>query len=331
MKPTGPEDAPAIEISVVTPFYNEQENVAQFCAQVDGVLASLGEAYEIVAVEDGSSDRTAELLREMQVRYPALRLLRMARNRGQAIALHAGLRHSRGRYVVVMDGDLQHRPEDIPRLLEEIRKGYDLVSGSRVGRKESLLLKRAPSLAANFLLRRATGCEVRDMGGLSIMRGAIARGLRIRPGYHRLLPALVHLMGGTVSEIPIAAQPRVAGQSNYGISRTFDVFIDILMLWFISSTKSRPIYFLGRVSLGLLGAAGLIFLWLLAEKIILGHPLGVRPPFMISIFLALVAFIVFVAALIMEMLCEMQNSQTENQLYVLREDEDPAREPGHDA
>jgi glycosyltransferase involved in cell wall biosynthesis len=157
-----------VEISVVAPMHNEEGCVEEFLRRTDAALRTIGVAHEIVVVSDGSTDGTNRLLREGAARYPSLRVLILARNVGQCSALYAGIQASRGRVVIVTDGDLQHKPEDIHLLYGKMNEGFTLVSGSRKGRKESLLTKRFPSLVANWLLRQVTGCEVRDMGAQGI-------------------------------------------------------------------------------------------------------------------------------------------------------------------
>src|SRR5690606_21541125 len=167
----------------------EELCVREFFHRLYDALAAMGETFEIIIVDDGSTDHTPRLLQELRGVFPELRPLRLSRNCGQWAAVYAGLQLSRGEYVVVMDGDLQNLPEEIPLLISCIRKGYDLVSGMRVRRTESFLRRRLPSRIANWLLRATTGCAVRDMGGFKCLRGSIARSLRLRAGQHRLLPA----------------------------------------------------------------------------------------------------------------------------------------------
>lgn len=242
--------ASAVEISTVTPMRNELTCVREFVRRVDAVLQAMGEEYEILIVNDGSTDGTGELLDELTLTYPRLRPLHLNRNFGQAIATDAGFQQSHGRFVVMLDGDLEQPPEEIPRMIAEARKGFDLVSGRRTNRDISKFLRAIPSRAANWLLRRSTGCEVRDMGGIKCLRGDIARELRLRAGQHRFLPALVHVLGGKVAEIPVEAHRRFAGQSHYGISRTFDVLLDVIYFACQTSGKGRPMYLFGRLGMG---------------------------------------------------------------------------------
>ncbi|MDI9404819.1 MAG: glycosyltransferase family 2 protein [Limnohabitans sp.] len=313
------------DISVVAPMYNEELCVEEFLRRTDAALRAMSRPYEIVVVSDGSTDRTEELLRASRHKYPALRAILLARNVGQCSALYAGIQATTGRMIIVTDGDLQHRPEDIHLLIERLEQGYQLVSGTREQRPESRMWKLIPSKIANWLLRRVTGCDIRDMGGFKAMDGAIARSLRLRPGHHRLLPALVHMRGGATSELPIQCQPRFAGKSHYGIGRTFDVIFDILMLGFQSSFKARPLYLFGRVGVLLLLVDCLIMPWLLWEKFRdvfdMGESvdMGTRPPFLIAIMFFLAALFFLAMGFVLELLSDANNAIGGVKPYVVRE------------
>lgn len=309
-----------IEISVVAPMHNEEGCVEEFLRRTDAALRAFGVSHEIVIVSDGSTDGTNRLLREGTARYPNLRVLILARNVGQCSALYAGIQASRGRAVVVTDGDLQHKPEDIPALHTKLKEGYTLVSGSRRGRKESLVTKRLPSLVANWLLRRVTGCEIKDMGGFKALDGVMARSLRLRPGHHRLLPALVHMRGGSTAEVWIDVQERFAGKSHYGLSRSFDVIFDILMLGFQSSFKARPLYLFGRIGVLLLAVDCIVMPWLLWEKFALGVDMGTRPPFLVAIMFFLAALFFLAMGFVLELLTDANNAIGGVKPYVVREE-----------
>lgn len=311
--------ARSIDVSVVTPMHNEEGCIREFYRRVTATLAPLGRSYEIVLVNDGSTDATGDIIRELCRDDPCVVGVFLSRNRGQCNAIHAGLQHTRGDHVLVMDGDLQHRPEEIPLLLAPMAEGYDLVKGRRENRQESLVLRRLPSRIANYLLRATSGCQVHDMGGFSCIRGEVARTLRLRAGQHRLIPALVHLMGGAVCEVPTTAPPRFAGKSHYGLSRSIDVLFDIIMLWFQASFKQRPVYLLGRVSLALFLAASLLFAWVLGGKLFFGEHMGTRPPFLISILLYLASLGFMTAGFTLEMLSASQDAVTDARPYMVRE------------
>lgn len=314
----------AVYVSVVVPMYNEAECVEEFHRRAKAALEELGKPYELVIVDDGSSDGTAEALRGICSRDKAVVGVFLSRNRGQSAALSAGFRHSKGEFVVVMDGDLQNMPEEIGLLLDA-NQGAAMAKGIRQGRSESKFIRLIPSRIANWAIRKTTKCEIRDMGGFSCMRGDIARSLRLRSGQHRFLPALVYIMGGRIVQVPVTAQKRFAGTSHYGIGRFIDVFLDITMLWFQTANKGRPVYLFGRVSLASFAAASLLFLWTLADKVFRGADMANRPPFFISILLFLAALGFLSTGFILEVLTGAV--EAENGGYVVREtanyEEDP--------
>jgi len=309
---------PSFEVTVVTPMHNEEMCIGEFCARVDKTLRTIADSYEIVIVDDGSTDRTGAILQEISQANPHVRPVTLTRNCGQWAAVYAGIQQSAGRYVVVMDGDLQHLPEEIPLLIAEIRKGHDLVSGTRAKRRDGLLFRRFPSFVANLMIRATTGCHVRDMGGFKCLRGDIARRLRLRAGQHRLLPALVYAMGGSISEVPISNPPRFAGESHYGIARSLDVLFDIAMLWFQSSCKSRPLYLFGRVSLWLLLLGSAVMTWLLYEKFFHGVDMGSRPPFIATVVILLSSLGFMSVGFILEILSDMLNALTDGKPYRIK-------------
>ncbi|MDK2956094.1 MAG: hypothetical protein PWQ57_1590 [Desulfovibrionales bacterium] len=315
-----PEGSAAVapDVSIVVPMHNEEACVHELHRRIGAVMNGCGRTWELLLVDDGSTDATRDRVREICSRDAHIKGVFLARNRGQCTAIYAGVQHSEGDRVVIMDADLQHRPEDIPRLLGELDRGYDLVSGRRLNRNDSLLSRRLPSLAANWLLRRFSGCPVRDMGGFSCIKGDMARRIPLRPGQHRLLPALVYLRGGSVSEIGFTAQPRFAGESHYGFSRSLDVLFDILMLLFQASFKERPVYLFGRISLALFFIASLIMAWLLGDKFFFGTDMGTRPPFLGAVMLYLFSLAFFSTGFVLEIMAANQDA-TGARPYVVRE------------
>ncbi|MBI07688.1 MAG: family 2 glycosyl transferase [Rhodospirillaceae bacterium] len=319
MNETLRKDTNGIDISIVAPMYNEELCVKEFVHRVCAAMRSLDLRYEIIAVNDGSTDGTEAILRQLCVEFANLQAVMLSRNSGQSAAISAGFQSSHGRYVVVMDSDLQQLPEEIPLLINEIMQGYDLVSGLREVRSESFLRRVVPSKVANWLLRVTTKCPVGDMGGFKCLRGDIARNLYLRAGQHRLLPALIYLMGGSVSEVTVSAPKRFAGTSNYGIRRTIDVLLDILMLWFESSGKSRPLYLFGRIALWTAILTIMVLAWLLYDDLINHDPITSRPAFYASIGSGLLSIHVLSIGLILEVLSVTQNRLTKLQAYRIRE------------
>jgi glycosyltransferase involved in cell wall biosynthesis len=293
-------------------------------------MREIGREYEIIAVSDGSRDNTDQILSDLIQRDHCLRFLCLSRNTGQWAAISAGLSASRGDYVIVMDGDLQHAPEDIHLLIEKMDDGYDLVSGSRKNRAESMLFRRLPSLVANALLRQATGCPIRDMGGFKCLRGDIARNLRLRAGQHRLLPALVYLHGGKVGEVFVSAPPRFAGSSKYNLRRSVDVFLDIIMLWLQSSLGFRPMHVIGRVSIMLFGLALLFLSWTLFGKLAYATPISERPAFFAGLSLLVLSVLLLFLGFVLDFLSDIWSREAGQSPYVAREVHSRSRPPVQD-
>jgi glycosyltransferase involved in cell wall biosynthesis len=217
-------------VSVVIPLRDEERNVLPLHEQLTAVLRSLGMAYEIILIDDGSEDATFARLTEVHARDPHVRVVQFTRNFGQTAAFVAGFARARGQWIVTMDGDLQNDPADIPRLLE-IARDYEIVCGWRKDRKDDLLTRHLPSVAANWLLGLATGVRLHDNGcSLKVLRAEVVKPLKLSPGMHRYLPALASQLGGRVTEVIVNHRPRRFGRSKYGLSRTFGVIRDILQL-----------------------------------------------------------------------------------------------------
>ena len=291
-----------VNVSVVAPMHNEAENVEEFFTRVHETLKRMGVRYEVVIVDDGSSDGTGKLLHELAQREPSLKAIILTRNFGQCPAIYAGLQETVGEWVIVMDSDLQHAPEEIPDLLSRaIDTNCDLVSGRREGRKEGRFSRKIPSRIANWAIRKATGCPARDMGGFKCIRGQLARSLRLFPGQHRFLPALIYLQGGSVEEVPISAPPRVRGKSHYHLGRTLNVLFDIISLRFQAAHQTRPLQFLGRIALFLFGAGGIVLAYMLFEKFVYDIDMGTRPLLPLSVLSILLGGISLLLGFIAEM------------------------------
>jgi glycosyltransferase involved in cell wall biosynthesis len=226
-----------------------------------------GETFELVLVDDGSSDRTFHLLREIAAVDSRVTVVRLRRNFGQTAGLAAGFDHARGEYVIAMDGDLQHDPADIPLFLEKIAEGYDIVSGWRKNRVDSFWLRRIPSRCANWLMAKFSGVDIHDFGTtFKAYRREILEQVPLYGELHRFIPALASWHGATICEIPISNINRTRGVSHYGISRTFRVFFDLLTIRFLLRYLSRPLHFFGTLGmLSIMSGSG-IAAWLVVEK-----------------------------------------------------------------
>jgi glycosyltransferase involved in cell wall biosynthesis len=220
----------SVELSVVIPLYNEEQNVAPLLAELSAILASMPVPHEVVLIDDGSTDGTFEVLRRIQKSHQHVRVIRFARNVGQTAAFAAGFAYARGQFIVTFDGDLQNDPVDIPRLLE-IARTHDVVCGWRKDRKDDFLTRHVPSVIANQLIGLVSGVHVHDVGcSLKVFRAEVVKPLKLTPGMHRYLPALASQLGDRVTEVVVNHRPRRFGQSKYGLSRTFRVVSDLVKL-----------------------------------------------------------------------------------------------------
>ena len=240
--------------SIVVPFHNEEENVTVLYARLKQVMEQVGDSFELVLVDDGSSDRTYKLLEEIAAVDSRVLVIKLRRNFGQTSALAAGFDHASGEFILAMDGDLQHDPNDIPNFLEKLEEGYDVVSGWRKERVDSLIMRRIPSRCANWLMARLSGVDIHDFGTtFKAYRREVIQNIPLYGEMHRFIPALAAWYGASICEIPIRNVNRERGKSHYGIGRTFSVFFDLLTIRFLLKYMSRPLHFFGG-----LGALGMV-------------------------------------------------------------------------
>src|SRR5882724_9784095 len=242
-----------IRYSIVVPFFNEQENIPPLYMKLTEVMDSIGEPYELVFVDDGSRDNSFRILSEIYEHDRRVNLIRLRRNFGQTPALKAGFDFARGAIIISMDGDMQHDPDEIPRFLEKIEEGYDLVSGWRHARHDHWLMRQIPSRAANWMMAKLSGVELHDFGTtFKAYRREIIQEIQLYGELHRFIPALASTSGAKIVEVPIENLERKSGKSNYGIGRTIRVFLDLMMVKFLLDYSTRPLQFFGL--LGLFGA-----------------------------------------------------------------------------
>ncbi len=258
-----------LRYSIVVPFHNEQENVTALYDRLKAVMEAAGEAFEMVFVDDGSSDSTFRLLQEIAAVDSRVVIVKLRRNFGQTSALAAGFDHAAGEYILAMDGDLQHHPEDIPLFLEKIAEGYDIVSGWRKVRVDNFWLRRLPSRVANWLMARLSGVDIHDFGTtFKAYRRELLHQVPLYGELHRFIPALASWHGAAICEVPIKNVVRERGASHYGLSRTLRVFFDLITIRFLLRYLSRPLHFFGTVGMLGLAAGGGIGIWLALQKVL---------------------------------------------------------------
>jgi glycosyltransferase involved in cell wall biosynthesis len=315
-----PAPPPDLAVSVVIPVYNEEDNVRPLLTSLRDVMDSLGRPYEVIVVDDGSTDATRARLRELTREQPGLRVIRLRANFGQTAALAAGFDVARGELVVTMDGDGQNDPADIPRLIDKLKDGHDVVSGWRHERQDPFWSRRAPSQMANGLISWITGVHLHDYGcALKVYRREILQDVALYGEMHRFLPALCHWVGATVGELPVGHAPRRRGVSKYGLGRTVRVLLDLLTVKFLMSYWTRPIQIFGLLGL-VLGGVGLALGALLSyQKIVLGLGLANRPLLLLAVFLVLVGFQFVSIGLLGEMLVRTYHESQRKPIYTVRE------------
>ena len=260
-----------VKFSIVVPFHNEEENVTVLYARLKQVMEQVGDSFELVLVDDGSSDRTYKLLEEIAAVDSRVLVVKLRRNFGQTSALAAGFDNASGQFILAMDGDLQHDPNEIPDFIEKLEEGYDVVSGWRRERIDNLIMRRIPSRCANWLMAKLSGVEIHDFGTtFKAYRREVIQSIPLYGEMHRFIPALASWHGASICEIPIKNLSRVRGKSHYGIGRTFGVFFDLLTIRFLFKYMSQPMHFFG--ALGVLGmtVGSTISLGLAVGKIL--HP-----------------------------------------------------------
>jgi glycosyltransferase involved in cell wall biosynthesis len=309
-----------MELSVVIPVYNEEENIDPLMRELEGVLSPLGKTYEVVAVDDGSRDGTFSALRKMRCMLPILRVVRLKRNFGQTAALAAGLAYADGKIVVLMDGDGQNDPADIPVLIKMLDEGNDLVAGWRYNRHDALFSRRLPSMIANCLISWTTSVKLHDYGcTLKAMRSEVAKNLRLYGEMHRFIPAIAYERGAQIAEVKVNHRPRLRGQSKYGLSRTLRVILDLLTVKFLSSYSTRPAHVFGLMGV-ISGLTGFAFAFYLSvEKLVYKHNIGNRPLLLLAILLIFIGFQFVTMGLLAEMLARTYHESQDRPVYVVGE------------
>jgi glycosyltransferase involved in cell wall biosynthesis len=308
-------------LSIVIPIHNEEPSILPLYDRLSAVLESLRQSYEILFVDDASTDRSFELLANLVETDGHLKVIRLRRNFGQTAALSAGFDEAKGDVVIAMDGDLQHAPEDIPALLAKIDEGYDIASGWRKERVDNAVTRRIPSRIANWLMAKASGVDLRDFGTtFKAYRAEVLKDINLYGEMHRFIPALASFYGARIAEVPIRNVPRAAGDSHYGIGRTFRVIFDILTIKFLLKYFTRPMHFFGVLGLAGTGLGGLIMAWLGLQKLIWGQAIMEHGPLLVLGGLLLLAgLMMFSTGLMGEVMIRTYFESQGRRIYAVRE------------
>jgi len=307
-----------IDLSIVVPVYNEEENIEPLHKEISDVAAGLGLRYELIIVNDGSRDGTAAKLGDVQKRDPHVVVINFRRNFGQTAALAAGFDYASGDVVITLDGDLQNDPKDIPSLLEKIKE-YDVVNGWRKDRKDKALSRRIPSLIANKLISWVTGVKLKDYGcTLKAYRKDVVKTIKLYGEMHRFIPAIASAMGVSYCEIPTHHRARRFGTTKYGISRTIRVILDLITVKFLLSYHTRPIHLFGSIGIlsGFLGF--LICLYLTILKFA-GYSIGSRPLLLLGVLMIILSAFFIVLGLLGEVLIRLYYEVQGKAIYHIKD------------
>jgi glycosyltransferase involved in cell wall biosynthesis len=310
--------ADALPLSVVIPVFNEEETVPHLYAEVRAALDKLGTPYEVLVVDDGSTDGSLARLLACTKDDPRWRVVALRRNFGQTAALAAGFDYAQGEVIVTLDGDLQNDPEDIGKLLA-LAKDHDVVSGWRQPRHDPFLSRRLPSLLANGLISKVTGVRLHDYGcTLKAYRREVIRHLRLYGEMHRFIPAIASWMGISLAEVQTHHRPRRFGRSKYGILRTLRVFLDLITVKFLLSFWTKPIQVFGLGGLVMAGAGGAITVYLAALKLATGAEIGGRPLLLLGVLLLLLGVHAIGMGLLGEMLARVYHESQGKPIYMVK-------------
>ena len=310
----------AIEVSVVVPLFNEVESIEPLYESLRTALGGLNRAFEIIFVNDGSSDGSYDVLCRIASRDPNLKVISLRRNFGQTAAMAAGFDYARGGIIIPMDGDLQNDPADIALLLAKMEEGYDVVSGWRKDRQDKEVLRKVTSRIANWLIGVITGVKLHDSGcSLKAYRAEILKGTRLYGEMHRFIPALANLMGARICEVPVRHHPRKFGRSKYGFKRILKVLLDLITVKFLADYSTKPLYMFGGIGAALFGIAVLAGIETLVEKYAYGVYVHNNPFILIAVFLAILGVNFIVMGLLAELIVRTYHESQGKPIYHIRD------------
>ncbi|MEL6139401.1 MAG: glycosyltransferase family 2 protein [Cyanobacteria bacterium J06628_6] len=308
------------ELSIVIPIYNESESISLLVEQVTQVAQSMDLSYELICVDDGSKDGSAQLLSDIAHKRADLRAVLLRRNYGQSAAMAAGFNYARGRVIVTLDGDLQNEPADIETVYRKLLEGYDLVSGWRKQRQDAAVTRLLPSKIANWLIGRVTGVNLHDYGcSLKAYRAEVVHDMNLYGELHRFLPALAFIEGARITEIPVRHHARRFGTSKYGLGRTLRVIMDLLTIYFMKTFLTRPMHVFGPFGLLSIASGIGLSLYLAFEKLVLANDIGDRPLLMLAVVLFISGIQLLSFGLLAEMVMRTYHESQKRPIYRVRE------------
>jgi len=310
-----------MKLSIVVPVYNEEKNLPELFEQILAALKDASYDWDVTFVDDGSKDKSVEVLKQLQAREPnRVRIVVFRRNYGQTAAISAGIDHSDGDVVILMDADLQNDPADIPVLLAELDKGYDVISGWRKDRQDNALTRTLPSRLANQLISSSTGVHLHDYGcTLKAYRRDVLDNINLYGEMHRFIPVYADDAGAKISEVVVRHHPRKHGKANYGLERTLKVVLDLITVKFLMKFSKKPIYLFGGVGFGMMIVGLALFIWLAIRRIITEVGVLTSPWFQIAVMMFLLGFIAILMGLIAELLMRTYFESQKKKTYTVRE------------
>ncbi len=307
-------------LSIVLPIHNEEENLRPLLAEIEEVLDASGHTYEVIAIDDGSSDGSRALLRQLVTEKPYLKSVFFRHNYGQAAAFDAGFRSAGGDIVITMDADLQNDPHDIPKMIALLDEGYDFVAGNRAVRNDDLFLRTLPSRIANFLIRRITHTKLRDLGcSLKVYRREISDELRLYGEMHRFISVLAEGVGARTAEVIVNHRRRRAGKSKYGLLRTFKVLLDLVTVWFMRGYQTKPIYVFGGIGSMLVLSSMVMIATVAYQKFVHGIYVHLQPLFIVGMLFAVLGVQFVGMGLIAELLIRVYFESHQRPSYHIAE------------
>jgi glycosyltransferase involved in cell wall biosynthesis len=316
-------------VSIVIPVFNESENLEELCREVTSGAGRLGRPFEIIFVDDGSTDGSWPTLLGLQKKDARVKLIRLRKNFGQTAALVAGFDYAGGEIIISLDADLQNDPGDIPRLVGKLEEGYDIVSGWRKNRKDRFLSRRVPSAVANWLISRITRVKLHDYGcTLKAFRREVVKNIKLYGELHRFIPAIASNMGVAIAEVEVRHRARRHGKSKYNIFRFTRVILDILTVKFLLSYSTRPLQIFGLVGLASGGLGFVLGLWLSYQRLVLMQSVANRPLLLLSVLLIVIGFQFITLGLLAEIMVRAYHESSGKAIYFVREIVDAREDKG---
>lgn len=308
-----------MDVSIVIPFLNEAPNLKPLCEELKAALDPMGKSYEVLFIDDGSTDEGVQVLDDFRSEMPQIKVVSFRRNFGQTAAMVAGLDYSQGEIVVTLDADRQNDPADIPAMIAKVEEGYDMACGWRHDRQDTFLSRKLPSMMANRLISKITEVSLHDYGcTLKAMRKELAKRVTLYGEMHRFIPAVASGVGASIAEVKVNHRARTAGESKYGISRTFRVILDLITVKFLLRFHARPLHFFGMPGLALGSVGGLLIAHLTIARLFFDVPLGDRPLLIFAFMLLVIGLQFILFGLIGEMQTRTYYESQDKPIYHVR-------------